>query len=176
MTSSAVSRTCPTRRPCRPKAAVYRATSRPCPTLAAACWVARSRGRRSSPSGSSPAAMEPEDTRTTSVPRSRCAANASTRASSWASSIIPSGVVRELDPTLTTTRTAAGRSARPDSALLLIVLVLIVLGRDPATGRPLLGQLVASPVGGRPPLRQGLALGAAGRTLPLRQSDVGSAR
>src|SRR5919106_476872 len=72
--SSTVSSTWPTRSPCRAKASPYRATSNPWPTLAAACWVARSRGRRTNPSGASPAAIAPEDTRTTSRPERRARA------------------------------------------------------------------------------------------------------
>src|SRR5688500_18073598 len=76
----------------------------PWPTLAAACWVARSRGRRGSPSGLRPAAMAPELTSTTSSP-ARCApASASTSASSRAVSSPPAVVVSDEEPTLTTTR------------------------------------------------------------------------
>ena len=66
--SCALSSTCPTVRPYRAKAALQEFTSATCPTLAAACLVARSFGRRVNPSGSMPAAMAPEETITTSVP------------------------------------------------------------------------------------------------------------
>src|SRR5215218_10826146 len=115
--------------------------------------------------------MDPDETSTTSVPRCRWPASASTSPFRRTSSTIPSGVVSELDPTLTTTRPAEGRSERRARAL-----ALIVLGRHPVPGPPLGGQLLSGLVTRRAPLRQGLPLGAAGRPLPLGEPDVGAAR
>src|SRR6478752_3891865 len=98
--------------PCRSKAAVYRAMSRPWPTLAAACWVARSLGRRVSPSGTRPEAIAPEETRTSWVFWVRRAARAAASAQIRSSAISPSGVVSEEEPTLTTTRAAVAMSGR----------------------------------------------------------------
>src|SRR6266508_5970951 len=83
--------------------------SSPWPTLAAACWVARSRGRRGSPSGARPAAIAPEETSTVSPGRS---AIASTSASTRVRSRLPVAVVRDDEPTLTTTRPAPRTSSR----------------------------------------------------------------
>src|SRR5919112_1249985 len=104
--------------------------------------------------------MAPDETSTTSVPRCRCAASPSTSAASRASSTIPSGVVSELDPTLTTILPAVARSARRASAL-----ALIVLRRGPVSGRPLGGQQVAGLVPRGPALRERLPLGLARGTL-----------
>src|SRR5690348_16340178 len=103
--------------PCRAKAAVYLAMSRPWPTLAAACWVARSRGRRGRPSGARPDAIAPEDTRTTWPPSCLRAASAAASAPILISSISPSEVVSDEEPTLTTTRGAAAMSARSEAAV-----------------------------------------------------------
>src|SRR5215213_3349559 len=115
--------------------------------------------------------MAPDETSTTSAPRCRCAASPSTSAPSCASSTIPSGVVSELEPTLTTILAAVASSARRASAL-----PLIVLGRGPLSGRPLGGQLVAGLVPRGPALRERFPLGLARGTLPLGEPDVGAAR
>src|SRR5208337_3749747 len=98
--------------PYRPKAAVYLAMSRPWPTLAAACWVARSRGRRDSPSGTRPDAIAPEETRTSWVLSRQRAARAAARAAIASSAISPSAVVSDEEPTLTTTLGAVAMSGR----------------------------------------------------------------
>src|SRR5262249_33514484 len=116
MRSSAVSRICPACIPCRANAAVYTATSRPWPTLAAACWVARSRGRRASRSGARPAAIAPEDTSTTWLPSFTRAASPPASAAIRPSSIRPS-VVSEDEPTLTTTRRAVAMSPRSSAGV-----------------------------------------------------------
>ena len=79
VTSSAVSSTWPTVKCERRRRAVC-GDKGACPTLAAACWVARSRGHHASPSGPSPAAMAPDETSTTEVPACRRAASTLTRA------------------------------------------------------------------------------------------------
>ena len=108
------------RMPCRAKAAVYRAMSRPWPTLAAACWVARSLGRRVRPSGTRPDAIAPEETSTTWVPAPWRAARAAARAVIRSSAISPATVVSEDEPTLTTTRVAAAMSGlKPPGALIV---------------------------------------------------------
>src|ERR1700722_15239818 len=76
--------------------------SRPWPTLAVACWVARSLGRFFRPSGARPVAIAPEDTRSTWWPVSDLAAIASVSAAMRASSISPFFVVSDEDPILTT--------------------------------------------------------------------------
>jgi hypothetical protein len=96
--------------PCAANAAEYLAISSPCPTLAAACWVARSDGRRLRRSGTSPAAIAPDDTRTRCVFPSAFPASAAVRATILFSSIAPWAVVREEDPILTTTLRAAAMS------------------------------------------------------------------
>src|SRR3569833_1983522 len=72
--------------------------------------MARSRGRAGRASGPMPAAIAPEDTKTTSRSRApsglRQAASASTSASMRVASIAPPGVVSEEDPAFTTTRRA----------------------------------------------------------------------
>src|SRR2546421_2072979 len=83
--------------------------SSPWPTLAAACWVARWRGRRGRPSGARPAAIAPEETSTVSPGRS---AIASTSASTRVRSRPPAAVVREDEPTFTTTRRASRTASR----------------------------------------------------------------
>src|SRR2546421_3340569 len=83
--------------------------SSPWPTLAAACWVARSRGRRGRPSGARPAAIAPEETSTVSPGRS---AIASTSASTRVRSRPPDAVVSEDEPTFTTTRRASRTASR----------------------------------------------------------------
>src|SRR2546430_3069127 len=83
--------------------------SRPCPTLAAACWVSRSRGRRARPSGARPAAIAPEETSTVSPGRS---AIASTSEPTRVRSNPPAAAVSADDPTLTTTRRAFVTSSR----------------------------------------------------------------
>src|SRR3954454_23009840 len=86
--------------------------SRPWPTLAAACWVARSRGRRPRPSGARPAAIAPEETKMSWLPALRRSASTSTRDSSASSEIPPASEVSEDDPTLTTRRLAVRSSPR----------------------------------------------------------------
>src|SRR5690606_10174139 len=81
-------------------------------TLAAACWVARSRGRRVSPSGPRPAAIAPDETKTISVPAARRAASTSTSASMRPASSTPSGVVSDDDPAFTTIRRAFAIASR----------------------------------------------------------------
>src|SRR5580658_6875399 len=98
--------------PCWAKAAVYRAISRPWPTLAAACWVARSLGRRVRPSGTRPDAIAPEETSTTWPPAPRRVARAAASALILSSAISPAAVVSEEEPILTTTRAAAAMSGR----------------------------------------------------------------
>src|SRR6478735_561432 len=115
--------------PCRPNAAVYRAISRPCPTLAAACWVARSRGRFARPSGASPAAIAPEETRMISVPAFRLCASASARPVRASSSMPPLTEVRDEEPTLTTIRRAPASRARPGASPVTgATTVLLVIG------------------------------------------------
>src|SRR5450631_3643954 len=89
--------------------------SSPCPTLAAACWVARSRGRADRPSGSRPAAIAPEETSTIWQPPATRPASTSTRASTRSPSSppgVPETAVSDDEPTLTTTRRAATTAAR----------------------------------------------------------------
>src|SRR5688572_26561746 len=86
----------------------------PWPTLAAACWVARSRGRLPSDRGASPEAIAPDDTRTTSRPPARAADKASTSASIRCWSSPPAAEVIDDDPTLTTTRAAAAAEDAED--------------------------------------------------------------
>src|SRR3954447_8606918 len=86
--------------------------SRPSATLAAACWVARSRGRRPRPSGAKPAAIAPEETKMIWLPALRRSARTSTRDNSASSEIPPASEVSEDEPTLTTRRLAAGSSPR----------------------------------------------------------------
>ena len=90
-------------RPCRANASAYGATSRPWPTLAAACWVARSRGRARRPSGASPAAIAPEETSTTWRPAPRRRARRARRPSA---SRPPGRRARRLG--------VAGQRRRPD--------------------------------------------------------------
>ncbi len=101
--------------------------SRPWPTLAAACWVARSLGRRDSPSGTRPEAIAPEETRTSWVFRSRRAARAAASAQIRSSAISPSAVVSEEDPTLTTTRAAVAMSGRAALAAPVVPVVTAVM-------------------------------------------------
>src|SRR5487761_460314 len=61
--------------------------SRPWPTLAAACWVARSFGRFFRPSGARPVAIAPEETRSTWWPPLTRSAMAPVSAAMRASSI-----------------------------------------------------------------------------------------
>src|ERR1700683_3133660 len=97
---------------CAVNAAAYLAMSRPWPTLAAACWVARSLGRRVSPSGGRADAIAPE-AESPRWGRAGCrAARVAASAAMAAPAISPSGVVREEDPTLTTTRAAPAMSGR----------------------------------------------------------------
>ena len=110
--SCAVSSTCPTVRPYRANAALHEFTSATCPTLAAACLVARSFGRRDNPSGSMPAAMAPDDTMTTSVPAFIRASIASASPASRPASNTPDGVVSALVPTLTTRLRAVRMASR----------------------------------------------------------------
>src|SRR3954468_15831701 len=86
--------------------------SKPWPTEAAACWVARSRGRLVRPSGAKPAAMAPDETRTTSRPDVRAAAITSASPSTAAESIWPAASVSDDDPTLTTIRRASTTAVR----------------------------------------------------------------
>jgi hypothetical protein len=89
--SSAVISSCPTRMPYRPNAASYCAMSSPCPTEAAACWVATSVGRELNPSGPKPAAIAPDET-STMLPPSMCTwAIAPTSAVSLSTSRCPDG-------------------------------------------------------------------------------------
>src|SRR5215216_6287807 len=67
----------------------------PCPTDAAACCRARSRGRRANESGASPAAIAPEDTSTISVPAACASARESTNTRTRSGSIPPAAVVNE---------------------------------------------------------------------------------
>src|ERR1700733_11570125 len=76
--------------------------SRPWPTLAAACWVARSFGRFLRPSGAMPVAIAPEETSSTWWPSLALAAIAPVSAAMRASSIAPAFVVSDEDPILTT--------------------------------------------------------------------------
>src|ERR1019366_3626047 len=101
--------------PCRAKAAVYLAMSSPWPTLAAACWVARSLGRRDSPSGTRPDAIAPDDTSTSCVPAWTRVARAAARASIASPAISPSVVVKDEEPTFTTTLSAPSMSGRATS-------------------------------------------------------------
>src|ERR1039457_6386345 len=101
--------------PCRAKAAVYLAMSSPWPTLAAACWVARSLGRRDSPSGTRPDAIAPDDTSTSCVPAWTRVARAAARASITSPAISPSVVVKDEEPTFTTTLSAPSMSGRATS-------------------------------------------------------------
>src|SRR6476661_7502811 len=86
--------------------------SRPWPTLAAACWVARSRGRFARPSGASPAEIAPEETRMISVPALHLAASTSESSVSASSEIPPLMLVRDDDPTLPTIRRARASMLR----------------------------------------------------------------
>src|ERR1700733_12865889 len=76
--------------------------SRPWPTLAAACWVARSFGRFFRPSGAMPVAIAPEETSSTWWRPLALAAIAAVSAAMRASSIARAFVVSDEDPILTT--------------------------------------------------------------------------
>src|ERR1700747_2253961 len=76
--------------------------SRPWPTLAAACWVARSFGRFFRPSGAMPVAIAPEETSSTWWPLLARPAIAAVSAAMRASSIVPFFVVSDEEPILTT--------------------------------------------------------------------------
>ncbi|OEI69093.1 hypothetical protein Cus16_0923 [Curtobacterium sp. ER1/6] len=143
--SPAVSRTCAATTPCRSSSFWYRNMSTFWPVAAAACCVARSSGRPSSPRNGKPVAIAPEDTRTTSVPRACAAAIASTSAA-----ICPVlSPLTDDDPTLTTSRRARGTSCRrvtgPRSVRALVSVmpgsVLVVVG--PQAGDALLLELGA---------------------------------
>src|SRR5918996_694537 len=167
--SSAVSSTCPIGCPCLPNAAAYASASRSCPTAAAACCVARSRGLRVSPSGASPAAIAPDDTSTTWLPAARRAASASTSACNRDRSSPPSRLVSEDDPTLTTSRRAAASwtrvlTALPPACTPAASRVLVVL-----RGPQLLVRAVTAAVGAR-----GLAFGRR-HPAALLQAPVGAA-
>ncbi len=135
------------------------------------------------PSGASPAAMAPDETSTTSRPASRRAASTSTRAPSRASSMPPSRVVSDDEPTLTTTRCASARAARaltpgPRRPRRRVsrrsAPGRVRIGPDP--GRALLGELVAGvPLGHAPGLVALAALLAGGATAFL-QAQVAAAR
>src|SRR6185437_3900507 len=86
--------------------------SRPCPTLAAACWVARSFERLRRPSGAMPVAIAPEDTSSTWWPSLTRAATAAVSAAMRASSIVPCFVVSDEEPILTTVRGDPAMSER----------------------------------------------------------------
>src|ERR1700761_4470627 len=92
--------------------------SRPWPTEAAACWVARSFGRFFRPSGAMPVAIAPEETSSTWWPLWVLAAMASVSAAMRSSSIAPFFVVSDEDPTLTTVRGDPAMSGRADSTSL----------------------------------------------------------
>src|SRR3954468_21936135 len=94
--------------------------SRPCPTLAAACCVARSRGRRLSPSGLSPAAIAPDDTSTTCLPALTRSEIASTSASQRCTSPPPAGLASDDEPTLTTSRFALATTPLLTTPALLV--------------------------------------------------------
>src|SRR4051812_48978899 len=79
------------------------------------------------PSGASPAAMAPEETRTTSRPASRTATRASTRAAMRSGSM-PPPVVSDDEPTLTTTRCAAATADRSSTSGTLGSCLLVVGG------------------------------------------------
>ena len=87
--------------------------SRPCPTDAAACCVAKSVGRTFNPNGASPAAMAPDETTQTSAPRARAAATTLTNFSTDAgSNCAPALPVSEEEPILITMRFAVVMSLR----------------------------------------------------------------
>src|SRR6185437_16675406 len=83
-----------------------------CPTLAAACLVARSAGRLVSRNGSMPAAIAPDDTITTSEPAFILASIASANTASLLASKTPDEVVNAVVPTLMTTLRAVRTASR----------------------------------------------------------------
>src|SRR5690625_3598600 len=181
MRSSAVSSTWPARLPCSAKASVYRATRSPCPTEAVACAVARSCGRTGRPSGAMPAAIAPEETRTTSWPAARRSASTATRARSRVRSSRPSRAVSEEEPIFTTTRAARGMPARSCTG----VTTLLCRGRilslrcRPVAGLPLRPQLLPRPGLGVHPLPELATLlrpGGPRRVLRLLHAQVAAAR
>jgi len=87
-------------------------TNATCPTLAAACLVAKSVGRLESPSGSMPAAIAPDETITRSEPAFMRASMASARCCSRLASNIPFGAVSAVVPILTTTLRATRTASR----------------------------------------------------------------
>src|SRR5690606_35680784 len=100
--------------------------------------------------GARPAAIAPEETSTSSVPRARASASTSTRPLTRSGSMPPAAVVREEDPTLTTTRRAAVTTSRS--------VIGVLLGPDLVRDRSvLLGSVDAAG-----DVRAGLSLGAVG--------------
>src|SRR6202011_3822223 len=110
--SCAVSRTWPTVRWYRANAELQELTRATWPTLAAACLVAKSVGRRVNPSGSRPAAIAPEDTITTSDPAFIRVSIASASFSSRPTSNMPVFEVNAVVPTFTTTLRAVRTASR----------------------------------------------------------------
>ena len=87
--------------------------SKPCPTEAAACCVARSFGRALKPSGARPAAIAPDETKRTSAPRARSEATKSTIFDTDSeSNFDPAVPVSEDEPILITTRFAVVTALR----------------------------------------------------------------
>ena len=103
------------------------ATSSPWPTLAAACWVARSRGRRRSPSGASPAAIAPGGDQHDLAPLGAAGAGEGVDEARRrdAPSSPPPGVVSDDEPTLTTTRRGGARRS-PSLASVTAVLSCVI--------------------------------------------------
>ena len=92
---------------------VYRCINKPWPTEAAACCSSSSFGLDFKPNGAKPAAIAPEVTTNTSMPRDFALATASTRRSTeLLSRPAPALPVSDDDPTLTTMRFARVTSLR----------------------------------------------------------------
>src|SRR3954470_7690091 len=112
--------------------------------------MARSRGRAGSASGPIPAAIAPEDTKTTSRPFTpsgvRQRASTSTSASMRAASIAPPGVVSEEDPALTPTRRAPVMAVRISPAALGSSAVEPPVGAAPAHALLAAGEHLRLPV------------------------------
>src|SRR5690606_32494830 len=137
-------------------------------------------GRAGKPSGAMPAAMAPEETRTTSGPASRRSASTSTSEYRRGRLSRPSRAVSEEEPILTTTRAARGMPARSCTGVTSLLCLGRVFGfrRRPVTGLALGPQLLAGPGLGVHPLAGLAALprpGCARRVLRLLPGRVAAA-
>src|SRR5579875_3247465 len=134
--SSEVSRICPTVMRWTANARAYARTRRLWPTLAAACWVARSRGRLTRPSGPSPAAIAPDETITQWAPRLTRSATAAASAAMFSSrrplAEPPGWSSAAAEPAL-----AAGYEVTDEEPILTtMVCAAVTSGRVPLTRPP----------------------------------------